>query len=572
MSTTGMDVSPSDPSCRHARARRAGGPRRVRAALAVGIAALTLSWWAAPASANSASANSASAPSASASSSGARSGVPADGAPVRWVAGAAPREVGSDVEVASANWAGLVEQGGPLTEVQGNWSVPSVQPTPDLEVSATWIGIDGVSTRSLIQTGTVQETQGEVTRYYAWYELLPADAVDVFAVDPGDAIEAVISQISTDQWSITIEDSTLGRVFSAPVSYDTPGDSAEWIEEDPTSAATNQLETLADFGAVGFSDIGYSGPGAASATATETYMVNEGGQSIAYPADVDLPNESFAIFYGAPSSSPPPTTPGGGSESGYDLVGRDGGVFVFPTGATGGFYGSLPGIGVRVDDIVGMVPSAGDGGYFLVGSDGGVFAFGDAPFEGSLPGIGVRVDDIVGIVPTADDEGYFLVGSDGGVFAFGDASYLGSLPGEGVHVDDVIGIAATPNVQGYWVVASDGTVYAFGQAPNFGSAVGTGSQVSGIAATPDGGGYWIVTRDGGVIPFGDAAGFGSLPAIGVMPSHPVIGLVPTADHQGYWLIGSDGGVFAFGDAPYVGSLPGLGVDVTDIVGAVPTTP
>ena len=184
------------------------------------------------------------------------------------------------------------------------------------------------------------------------------------------------------------------------------------------------------------------------------------------------------------------------SDSGYDLVGQDGGVFVFPTDQSGGFFGSLPGLGVHVDDIAGMVPSPDDRGYFLVGRDGGVFSFGDAPFLGSLPGIHVAVDDIRGIVPTRDNRGYFLVGSDGGVFAFGDAPFLGSLPGEGIHIGDVTGIAATPSDQGYWVVAGNGTVYAFGDAPNFGSATGTPSPVSGIASTPDGGGYWIVTQNG----------------------------------------------------------------------------
>jgi len=280
-----------------------------------------------------------------------------------------------------------------------------------------------------------------------------------------------------------------------------------------------------------------------------------------------------------PSTTPPTTTPpatgapesgSAASDSGYDLVGQDGGVFVFPTGHSGGYYGSLPGLGVKVDDIVGMVPSTDDDGYFLVGRDGGVFAFGYAPFEGSLPGLGVKVDDVAGMVPTASDDGYFLVGQDGGVFAFGDAPYLGSLPGEGIHVDDVIGIAATPSGGGYWVVTAGGTVYPFGDAGSFGSATDAPSPVAAITATPDGGGYWIVTQAGGVYPFGDAGNFGSLPALGVTPAHPVIGLVPTAGDEGYWLIGSDGGIFAFGDAPFVGSLPGLGVKVTDVVGAVPT--
>ena len=296
-----------------------------------------------------------------------------------------------------------------------------------------------------------------------------------------------------------------------------------------------------------------------------TVVVPSGGGGVSVHASSVMGSGTSAASFDITGSGSVPS-------SGYDLVGRDGGVFVFPTNQPGGFYGSLPGLGVHVNDIEGMVPSPDDRGYFLVGQDGGVFAFGDAPFLGSLPGLRVHVDDIKGIVPTNDNRGYFLVGQDGGVFAFGDAPFLGSLPGRGIHIDNVIGIAATPSDQGYWVVAANGTVYAFGNAPAFGSATGTSSPVAGIASTPDGGGYWIVTQNGNVFGFGDARLFGTLPGLGVKPSHPVIGLVPTADDNGYWLIGGDGGIFAFGDAPFVGSLPGLGVHVTDIVGAVPTTP
>ena len=305
-----------------------------------------------------------------------------------------------------------------------------------------------------------------------------------------------------------------------------------------------------------------------SATATSaSVVVPPGSGTVSVSATSLVGTGTFtSAFTFPPFSQPPPA-----ASSGYDLVGQDGGVFVFPTGQSSGYFGSLPGLGVQVDNIAGMVPSPDDGGYFLAGQDGGVFAFGDAPFLGSLPGLGVAVHDIRGIVPTRDNRGYFLVGQDGGVFAFGDAPFLGSLPGDGINTGDVVGIAATPTDQGYWVVAGNGTVYNFGNAPNFGSATGTPSPVSGIASTPDGGGYWVVTQDGSVYAFGDAGYYLSLPAIGVSPASPVIGLVPTADDNGYWLIGSDGGIFAFGDAPFVGSLPGLGVHITDVVGAVPTT-
>ncbi len=247
----------------------------------------------------------------------------------------------------------------------------------------------------------------------------------------------------------------------------------------------------------------------------------------------------------------------------YDLVGADGGVFVFGQPGTG-YYGSLPGIGVHVNDIVGMVITGDKKGYYLVGSDGGVFAFGDATFDGSLPGIGIHVDDIVGISPTANGGGYFLVGKDGGIFAFGNAAFEGSLPGIGIHVTNIVSFATNATGQGYWVVGSSGHVYAFGNAPGLGSASGA---VTSIAATPSGEGYWLTGPDGGVFAFGNAPFEGSLPGIGVKCTN-IVSMVPTSDGNGYLLVGSDGGVFAFGNALFEGSLPGIGIHVTNIVGAV----
>ncbi len=263
--------------------------------------------------------------------------------------------------------------------------------------------------------------------------------------------------------------------------------------------------------------------------------------------------------------------------TGYDLVGSDGGVFVFPVGMPHGFYGSLPSIHVVPNKpVVGMVATVTDSGYFLVAQDGGVFAF-TAPFLGSLPGIHVTpAAPIVGIVAVDTDKGYFLVGQDGGVFTFGPqgtVTFLGSLPGRGIHVNNIIGMAATPSGNGYWLVSATGTVYTFGAAQgNLGTAKGTPSPVSAIAGTATGGGYWITTQNGAVYAFGNAQYQGSLPAIKVTPAHPVIGIVPTANTTAYWLLGSDGGIFTFappGLTLFYGSLPGVGVHVTNIVAAVP---
>jgi hypothetical protein len=78
------------------------------------------------------------------------------------------------------------------------------------------------------------------------------------------------------------------------------------------------------------------------------------------------------------------------------VVGSNGAVTSYDSA---GSFGDLPGQGVAVNDIVGLVPDPSGNGYWLIGSDGGTFAFDGVPFAGSLPGISVRVDDIVGAVP-----------------------------------------------------------------------------------------------------------------------------------------------------------------------------
>ncbi len=275
------------------------------------------------------------------------------------------------------------------------------------------------------------------------------------------------------------------------------------------------------------------------------------------------------------TSGTPVTTPGQPRPAGYDLVSANGGVFVFPMGQSNGYFGSLPGQGVTVSNVVGIVPTNDFTGYDLVGSDGGVFVFPGASsgFYGSLPGLGVHVHDIVGIVPT--DDGYDLVGSDGGVFVFPtgqSAGYFGSLPALGVHLSDIVGIVATPGGGGYFLVGRDGGVFTFGNAPFFGSLPSIGVRVddiTGIASTPDGKGYYVVGADGTVYSFGDASFFGSLPQLGLQVQD-IVSIVPTPDGGGYWLIGSDGGVFSFGDAPDDGSLPSVHTKVSNVVGAVPT--
>jgi cell wall-associated NlpC family hydrolase len=355
-----------------------------------------------------------------------------------------------------------------------------------------------------------------------------------------------------------------GITVPLPPNADLPGPGT-FIPPDGENISDLQPGDVVFFGGTSLGDYTHSGIYVGNGTVWDALEPGDTVQAVPFDTVYSDYGNVYqgAVQYwtaGANSSGPPPTYPT--SPHGYDLVGSDGGVFVF--GGNNGFHGSLPGLGISVNDITGMVATATDTGYFLVGADGGVFAF-NAPFVNSLPGIGVHVNDIVGIVPTANDQGYFLVGRDGGVFAF-NAPFENSLPGLGVHVNDIVGIAATPDDQGYWLVGADGAVYALGDATFDGVAP---SGAAGITATTDGHGYWVVGSNGTVSPFGDAGNFSDLPNLGVSVNN-IVGIVVTPDSQGYDLFGRDGGVFSFGDALNQGSLPGLGVQVDNIVGAVPT--
>jgi hypothetical protein len=102
------------------------------------------------------------------------------------------------------------------------------------------------------------------------------------------------------------------------------------------------------------------------------------------------------------------------------MAGADGTVWAF---GTAHFYSDLPVLHVHPNEpIVSMLPSSTGRGYVLVASDGGAFDFGQGvDFYGSLPGIHVKVNDVVGLALTPDDRGYFIAASNGTVWAFGDA-------------------------------------------------------------------------------------------------------------------------------------------------------
>jgi hypothetical protein len=250
----------------------------------------------------------------------------------------------------------------------------------------------------------------------------------------------------------------------------------------------------------------------------------------------------------------------GEANSGYWLVGSDGGIFNF---GSAGFYGSTGSLRLQ-RPVVGITPTNGNNGYWLVGSDGGVFAF-NAPFVGSLPGLGFHPagaglpnsldQPIVGIVPSANGQGYYMVAADGGVFAF-NSTFAGSCPGIGGCVGAAVAVAPDASGKGYWLATNSGQIYAFGNAKYLGAPGSQTSKITSMVRTPDGGGYYIIDALGQVFAYGDAVWHGNLPAGAAGGLDPATAIAATADGQGYWIATALGKIYPFGDAPNDGDMSG----------------
>jgi hypothetical protein len=169
----------------------------------------------------------------------------------------------------STNWSGYAVTGasGSVTVASGSWTVPAATAgtsSTTTYYSAFWVGIDGFSSSTVEQTGTISEIQGSIATYYAWYEFYPSPMYEItsMTIRPGDQISATVTYTGTtgrsgffgrssSTFSVTITDqttrksyTTMGTVANAARS------SAEWIAEAPSSY--RGVLPLANFGTAAY--------------------------------------------------------------------------------------------------------------------------------------------------------------------------------------------------------------------------------------------------------------------------------------------------------------------------------
>jgi hypothetical protein len=218
----------------------------------------------------------------------------------------------------STNWAGqTILNGstffgsGSYTKVLAQWVVSAVQQAigtcTSVDVSATWIGIDGTGGSSdVLQAGTEADAycrNGVMsTNYYPWFEWYPANEYQItnFAVYPGAPVFAVLQATSSTTGTATFVNLQSNQYvtvgLAAPVGTTLKGNSAEWIVERPSTGTKNVAGTLADYGMIWISSevaylasevntANYDVPGdtGAGRTAYTLTMVDNNGQTLASP-------------------------------------------------------------------------------------------------------------------------------------------------------------------------------------------------------------------------------------------------------------------------------------------------
>jgi len=205
----------------------------------------------------------------------------------------------------SSNWSGYLASAGQFTGVSGSWRVPNVAGNGvSTSADATWIGIGGVTSSDLIQTGTddTVTASGQVSTI-AFYELLPASETPIpsMTVSPGDAMSADIANLGGTAWRISLADVTRGETFSINVTYNSTLSTAEWIEEDP-SFARGGLVPFDNFGLANFTGATATENGAVTtltgAGAQAIIMENSHGQAIATPSVISSNGEGFSVTGG----------------------------------------------------------------------------------------------------------------------------------------------------------------------------------------------------------------------------------------------------------------------------------
>jgi hypothetical protein len=206
-------------------------------------------------------------------------------------------------QVQSTNWSGYADTGSSFSNVGASWT----EPTPSCSgrttsLAAFWVGIDGYSSSSVEQDGTLIECYRGATYQFTWWEMYPTNAIQVVgqSLAAGDTITATVAR-SGSSYTLKVTDAQhSANSFTTTQSCSScANSSAEWIAEAPSGSAG--VYPLAKFSTWndGSSTVteGTTSGVISSFTDDEITMIDNSGAVKAQPGALNSSGNGFSVTW-----------------------------------------------------------------------------------------------------------------------------------------------------------------------------------------------------------------------------------------------------------------------------------
>jgi Peptidase A4 family len=205
-------------------------------------------------------------------------------------------------QVQSTNWSGYADDntaGNTYSTATGNWTEPAVScPRHGTQDAVFWVGIDGFTSGTVEQDGTLAECNHGSAFYFTWWEMFPTNSIQTVgsSVSPGDSITASVVRSGTS-YTLKVTDATHpANSFSTTQSCSTcANSSAEWIAEAPSSG--NSILPLANFGTWTETGATVNSGVITSFPDDELTMVDNSGAVKAQPGPLNGSGNGFSVTW-----------------------------------------------------------------------------------------------------------------------------------------------------------------------------------------------------------------------------------------------------------------------------------
>lgn len=218
-------------------------------------------------------------------------------------AGHAQRAAHGLTDVQSTNWSGYADTGSGFSQVSSSWTEPSASCSSNqTQLAAFWVGIDGYSSSSVEQDGTIIECYHRRAYQYTWWEMYPTNAIQVVgsSLAAGDHITASVMRNGTSYTLSVTDSSNPADSFSTTQNCSNCADSsAEWIAEAPSGSSG--VYPLANFGTWSTSSAsvteGSTTGRISSFTDDQITMITSSGATEATPSSLQNSGSAFSVTW-----------------------------------------------------------------------------------------------------------------------------------------------------------------------------------------------------------------------------------------------------------------------------------